>query len=58
MAPTICNRCGDAVEEGYDPLDELDELDALSDYFRLKRCDLKRNVNQFHSPITPSLCNR
>ena len=31
---------------------------ALSDRLRLKRYDLKRNVNQFHSPITPSLCNR
>ena len=53
MAPTFCNRCGDAVEEGCDPCDELDELDALSDRLRLKRYDLKRNVNQFHSPITP-----
>ena len=58
MAPTFCNHCGDAVEEGFDPWDELDELDALSDRLRLKRYDLKRNINRFHSPIAPTFCNR
>ena len=58
MAPTFCNRCGDAVVgEGCDPWDELDELDALSDRLRLKRYDLKRNINRFHSPIAPTFCN-
>jgi hypothetical protein len=50
----ISNRCRDAVEERCDPLDELAELDALSEvseHLRLKRYDLKRKINQFHSPI-------
>ena len=60
MVPTFCNRCGDTIEleEGCDPWDELDELDALSDRLRLKRYDLKRNINQLHSPIAPTFCNR
>ena len=57
MSPTFCNRCGDAVEERCDPWDELDELDALSDRLRLKRYDLKSNINRFHSPIAPTFCN-
>ena len=47
MAPTFCNRC--------DPLDELAELDELSERLRLKRYDLKRKINQFHSPIVRQL---
>ena len=55
MAPTFCNRCGDAVEEQYDPKDELAELDALLERLTLKRYDLKRKVNRFHSPIVRQL---
>ena len=55
MAPTFCNRCGDAVEEGCDPRDELAELDALSERLRLKRYDIKRKINRFHSPIVRQL---
>ena len=55
MAPTFCNRCGDPVEGECDPLDELAELDALSERLRLKRYDLKRKINQFHSPIIRQL---
>ena len=51
MAPTFCNRCGDAVQEGCDPRDELAELDALWERLRLKRYDLKRKINRLHSPI-------
>ena len=52
MAPTLCNRCGDAVvEERCDPRDELAELDALLKRFILKRYDLKRKINRFYSPI-------
>jgi hypothetical protein len=39
-------------------LDELAELDALSEVselLRLKRYDLKRKINQFHSPIMRQL---
>jgi hypothetical protein len=55
MAPIFCCRCGDAVEEGCDPRDELAELDALLERLRLKRYDLKRKINQFHSPIVRQL---
>ena len=58
MAPNISNLCGDAVEEGCDPLDEVVELDVLSEIsepLRLKRYDLKRKINQFHSPIVRQL---
>ena len=55
MAPNFCNRCGDPVEEGCDPLDELAELDALSERLRLKRYDLKRKINRYHSPIIRQL---
>ena len=55
MAPTFCNRCGDAVEEQCDPKDELAELDALLERLTLKRYDLKRKVNRFHSPIVRQL---
>ena len=55
MAPTFCHRCGDAVEEGCDLLEELAELDALSERLRLKRHDLTRKINQFHSPIVRQL---
>ena len=51
MAPTFCSRCGDAVDEGCDPRDELAELDALLERIKLKRYDLKRKINQLHSPI-------
>ena len=61
MAPTFCNRCGDAVEEGCDPWDELEELDALSERLRVRvrnKCGgLERKANQFCSPITPTFCN-
>ena len=55
MAPTLCNRCGDVVEEGCDVWDELAELDALLERLRLKRYDLKRKINRFHSPIIRQL---
>ena len=55
MAPTFCNRCGDAAEEGCDPWDELTELDALLERLRLKRYDLKRKINRFHSPVVRQL---
>ena len=55
MAPTICNRCGDAVEEGCDPREELAELDALLERIRIKRYALKRKINQHHSPIVRKL---
>ena len=55
MAPTLCSRCGDAVEEGCDPWDELAELDALSERLRLKRYDLKRRINRLQSPIVCQL---
>ena len=51
MAPTFCSRCGDAVDEGCDSRDELAELDALLERIKLKRYDLKRKINQLHSPI-------
>jgi hypothetical protein len=54
-APTFCNRCSDALEEGCDPWDELAELDALLERLRLKRYDLKRKINRFHSPIIGQL---
>ena len=55
MAPTFCNRCGDAVEEGGDPKDELAELVAFLELLRLKRYVLKRKINQFHSPVVRQL---
>ena len=55
MAPTFCNRCGKAVEEGCDPRDELTELDALLERLRLKRYDLKRKINRFQSAIVRQL---
>ena len=58
MSPTFCNRCGDALEEGCDPWDELEQLDALSQRIKFKRYDLKRGINQLHSPIAPTFCNR
>ena len=51
MAPTLCSRCGDAVDEGCDPKDELAELNTLLKRLKLKRYDLKRKINRFHSPI-------
>ena len=38
MATTLCNRCGDAGDEEYDPKDELAELDTLLKRLRLERC--------------------
>ena len=55
MAPTFCNRCGDAIEEGCDPRDELAELDALMERLRLKRYNLTRKINRLHSPIVRQL---
>ena len=52
---TFCNRCEDAVEEGFDLWDELAEIDALLERLRLKRYDLKRKINQLHSPIVRQL---
>ena len=52
MAPTLCSRCGDAVEEDCDPRDELAELEDLLDRLTRKRYDLKRKVNQ----LCPILC--
>ena len=51
MAPTLCSRCGDAVDEGCDPKDELAKLNTLLKHLRFKRYDLKRKVNRYHSPI-------
>ena len=53
MAPTICSRCGDAIEKGCDPRDELAELDAFLELERLslKPYDLKRKINRLYSPI-------
>ena len=51
MAPTLCSRCGDAVDEGCDPKDELAELDTLLKHLRLKRYELKRKINRSHSAI-------
>jgi F-box-like len=55
MAPTFCNCCGDTFENGCDPRDELAELDALLERLTLKRYDLKRKINRFHSPIVRQL---
>ena len=55
MAPTLCNRCRDAVEEGCDPWDELAELDVLLERLRYKRYYLKRKINQLHSSIIRQL---
>ena len=55
MAPTFCNCCGDALEEGRDPRDELAELDTLLERIKLKRYDLKRKINRLHSPIVRRL---
>ena len=67
MAPTLCSRCGDAVDEGCDPMDELAELDTMLKHLKLKLYDLKRKINRFHSPIirqnntdpgmAPTLCS-
>ena len=54
MAPTLCSRCGDAIEEECDPRDELDELDNLLDRLTRKRYDLKRKINQL-CPIVRKL---
>ena len=55
MTPTFCHRCGDAVEDGCDLWEELAELDALLGRLKLKRYDLKRKINRFHSPIVRQL---
>ena len=55
MAPTLCSRCGDAVDEGCDPRDELAELDALLERIKLKRLNAKRKINRLHSSIIRQL---
>jgi F-box-like len=55
MAPNFCNQCGNAFEDGCDPRDELAELDALMERLTVKRYDLKRKINRFHSPIVRQL---
>ena len=55
MVSGFCNRCGDAIEKGCDPRDELVELDALLERLKLKRYDLKRKINRFHSSIVRQL---
>ena len=55
VAPTLCYRCGDDFDEGCDPRDELAELDASLEHLKLKRYDLKRKINRFHSPIIRQL---
>ena len=55
MAPTICNRCEDGIEEEGDPREELAERNTLLEHLRLKRYDLKRKINQLHSPIVRKL---
>ena len=55
MAPILCDRCGDALAEGCDPLEELSRLDALFEHLTLKRYILKRKINQYHSPIIRQL---
>jgi F-box-like len=59
MAPIFCDRCpGDTVvvAEGCDdPLDKLAQLDALLERLTMKRYDLKRKINRFHSPIVRQL---
>ena len=55
MAPVFCDRRGDTVGEGCDLLDELAQFDALWERFTLKRYDLKRNINRFHSLIVRQL---
>ena len=58
MAPIFCDRCGDTVvvTEGCgDPLDELAQLDACLERLTVKRYDVKRKINRFHSPIVRQL---
>ena len=55
MAPTLCSRCGDAIEEDCDPRDELAELEDLLDRLTRKRYDLKRKVNHIRKMSTWSL---
>ena len=55
MAPTFCDRCRDAVEEGCDPREELAELDDMLERLRLKRYTLKSKINQLYSPIVRKL---
>ena len=49
MAPTLCIRCGEALEGGCDPKDELSELDALLERLRLKRYEMKRKITMLDS---------
>ena len=55
MALVFCDRCSDTVGEECDPLDELAQLDPLLERLTLKRYDLKRKINRFHSPIVRQL---
>ena len=55
MAPTLCSRCGDAIEEGSDLWDELAELDALLERLRIKRYNLRKRINRLRSPIVHKL---
>ena len=51
MAPTFCNSCDD---EGCAPWDELAEVNSSPER-HLERYDLKRRINQFHSPVVRQL---
>ena len=55
MASIFCDRCGDTVAEGCDPLDELAQLELLLERLTQKRYDLKRKINRLHSPIVRQL---
>jgi uncharacterized protein DUF6830 len=55
MAPTLCSRCADAIEEGCDSRDELAELNALLERLTRKRYYLKGKINRLQSPIVRTL---
>ena len=52
--PWRLNVAMDGLKEGCNP-GLRDELDALLERLRLKRDDVKRKINQFHSPIVQQL---
>ena len=61
MIPTLCHRCRDIIvqEEETVNIDECDplvaQMDALLARLTVKRHELKREINQFHSPIIHKL---